>query len=236
MRLVEFHISIRFRFSVTKNDDPFVHIEPKPAELKLVTEIDRRRLLLGGAALTGATWVAPAVLALDHVAAATGSLGSVITGSSGVTFLDPPPASMALNVLESDVTTFVVAESECTVLPNDIVVNRSTPGSFSGNSNELTVIPAGTAVCSFFVSADRANSGSLIGSLTFANPILGLIYEVPQFNATTPVLGVPGMTYPTPNGAFIEGNDSFVLSTNSVEWTLAMGGVWSDVMRVVIAC
>ena len=71
---------------------------------------------------------------------------------------------------------------------------------------------------------------------TFANPILGLIYERPQFQATTPILGIPTLTYPTPNGAFIEGNDDFVLSTFTVEWDLAVGGVWSDVMRAIVAC
>lgn len=198
--------------------------------------MDRRRLLLGGAALTGTAWVAPSIVGIDRVAAATGSAGSVITASTGVTILDPPPASMALNVIESDTTTFVVAESECTVLPSDIVVNRASPGTFNGDSNELAVIPAGTAVCSFYVSADRATNGNLVGSLTFATPILGLIYELPQFQATTPILGIPGMAYPTENGAYIERNDDFVLSTFTVEWNFYMGGVWSDVMRVVIAC
>ena len=68
------------------------------------------------------------------------------------------------------------------------------------------------------------------------NPILGLIYERTQFQATTPVLGIPTLTYPTNNGAFIEGNDDFVLSTFTIEWDFSMGGVWSDVMRVVVAC
>ena len=199
-------------------------------------QLNRRRLVLGGVALSGTAWVAPSIVALDRVAAATGSAASLIAASRGVTILDPPPPSFALNVVESDTTTHVIAESPCTILPRDIVVNRSTPGSFNGGSNELTVIPAGTAVCSFYVHPDRATNGGLQGGLEFATPILGLIYERPQFDATTPILGVPGLDYPAPNGAFAEPHDLFELSANTVTWDVRMGGVWADVMRVIVAC
>ncbi len=201
-----------------------------------MSQVNRRSFLAGGAALSSAIWVAPSVASIDRIAAASGSAESLIIDSTGVTILDPAPSNMALNAFESDITTFVVPESGCVTLPTNIVVNRQTPGSFDGGSNELVTITAGTSVASFYIHADLANSGSLLGSLTFSSAILGLIYEAPQFQATTPILGCPGITYPTPAGAFIETNDDFVLTTNTISWNFAMGGVWSDVMRVIVAC
>ena len=193
----------------------------------------RRSMVVGGTATAVTAWVTPSILTLDSVAAASGSsLG--ITASTAVTLLDPAPASVRRNVMQSDTSTFVFAEPGCT-LTSDLVVNRQTPGTFNGNSNELAVIPAGTSVCSYIVHADRATNGTVSGSLTFAEPILGLIYEQPQFDASN-YLGFPTTTYPIENGEFIENNDDFVLSTNTVQWSMSMGGIWSDTMRVITAC
>ena len=42
------------------------------------------------------------------------------------------------------------------------------------------------------------------------------------------------MTYPTANGAFVEGNDDFTLAGNTLDFELYMGGNWSDVIRVLV--
>ena len=184
-----------------------------------------------------ALWAAPVVRQFDVVAAAAPSVPPpVIVSSTGITVLDPPPSSIDVNAMESDTTTWVIAEAECVTLTSDVVVNRASDGAFSGNSNEFAIIPAGTTVSSWIINADRATSGNIVGSITFSNDIVGLIYEAPEFAATTPTFEVVGMTYPSANGAFVEGNDSFILSGSTLDFDLTMGGNWSDVIRVLVAC
>jgi len=198
-------------------------------------ETSRRTLLLGGSAIAATTWIAPSVLTIDRVAAATASGGTCIVGSVGVTYYDPPPPSVEINALESNTTASVFAEGACVTLPNDIVVNRSTNGTFQGNSNQGSVIPSGTAVQTFIINGDRSTNGRLNGSITFNQPILGLIYRRDQFNATS-FLEAPGTAYPNVNAAFLEPSDRLTLATDTVTWELRMGGIWSDMIRVIVAC
>lgn len=144
-----------------------------------------------------------------------------------------------MNNFEDDTTTYVVAEADCTILPGGIVVNRSTPGMFnaSGPGTEQTTLPAGTAVCSFYVHADRATTGNLSGSLTFANPIEGIIYKKNEFDDTTPLLGI-GITYPTPATAFLERDDDLTLSADrlTLSWSMQINGNFMEAMRILVAC
>ncbi len=194
----------------------------------------RRRLTLAGGAVAASTWVAPSVLTLDRAAAASPS-GSGLIGMTGVTFYDPPPASVAMNVLQSDATASAFAESPCTVLTSALRVNRATPGSFGGGSNESALIPVGMSVCSWYLNADRSSNGRLQGSMTFSAPILGLIYLGGQLSSSS-WMEIPGTTYPSASGHPFEGNDSLTLSTNTVTWDAYMGGTYSDGMRIITAC
>ena len=205
-----------------------------------MSEIDRRRLLLGGSVVGATAWVAPSILSIDRVSAATGSLGSLITASQGVTILSPPYPDFTMNNFEDDTTTYVVPEAECTILPGGIVVNRSTPGIFdgSGPGTEQTTLPAGTAVCSFYVHADRDSTGNLSGSLTFTSQIVGVIYKKNEFDDTTPLLGIPGVTYPNPATAFLERDDTLTFSADrlTLSWSLQINGNFMEAMRILVAC
>lgn len=123
------------------------------------------------------------------------------------------------------------------MLANPITVNRSSPGLFNGNSNEATVIPAGTKICSYFVHGDRLNNnGRLTGAATFStNTILGLIYESAQFNATS-FLEVPGTNYAYDPA---EGGDNMTLDltpgSNTVTWDFLFGPV-TDQIRIITSC
>lgn len=198
----------------------------------------RRQLLASSAALAGTVWVTPSIVALDRVAAQTGSgVPEIPFLANGAVWADPPPTNLAIGATESDTDSPVFLEAGCEVLANPIVVNRSTAGSFNGNSNEATVIPAGTAIASYFVHGDRDNiPGFLTGSMTFANQmILGLIYETAQFNATS-FLEAPAVNYVYGPA---EGNDNMTLDltagANTVTWNLRFGGA-TDQIRVITTC
>lgn len=177
------------------------------------------------------------VLSLDHIAAASGSsVTNLIAGSTGVTILDPPPLSLEQNVIQSNNTTFLVPETDCFVLPSNVTVNIASDGTFLGGVNEGVVIPAGTAVCSFLLVADRSSNGTLSGSVTFTEDILGLIGLRPQFDASTPIFQLPNLTYPSASGVFLENNDDLTLTGSTLSWDMFMGGGFADAMRIIVEC
>lgn len=199
-----------------------------------------RRQIIAASAASAAVWSAPSVVALDRVAAATpsGCAPEVPTVDSGAMLIAPPP-ELAPNSssLDNNTTTFVFIESSCVVLDAPITVDRSTAGVFNGNSNQGATIPAGTKICSYIVHGDRLdNNGRLTGAAMFSiNPILGLIYEMATFNATS-FLEVPGTNYVY---GPMEGSDNMTLDltpgANRVTWDMRFGGV-TDQIRIITAC
>ena len=193
----------------------------------------RRDVLKGSAAV----WMAPTIISIAQGPPATGStIRPYIVSSQNVQVLDPPPPSIVRNVMESDSVSFVFQETTCAPTTQDVVVNRATDGLFLGNTSENAIIPAGTPVASFIVVVDRATNGVTLGSVTFSDPIAGLIYLKPQFDATTPLFGLAGTTYPNHNGTYFEGNDGLTLAGETFAWDAFMGGQWADVARVLVEC
>ena len=198
----------------------------------------RRHLLASSAAVAATAWVAPSVITLDRVAAAAVSGTAEIPQlGPGAAWFDPAPPNLAVGAVESDTETPVFLEVSCFELDAPIVVNRSTAGAFNGNSNQNTVIPAGTRIASYFAHGDKLTiPGRLTGSMTFTSQtILGLIYETAQFNATS-FLEIPGTNY-VYGGA--EGGDNMTLAltpgANTVTWDLNFGPV-TDQIRVITTC
>ena len=120
---------------------------------------------------------------------------------------------------------------------DNLIVDRTTAGTFNGNSNQNATIPSGTTICSYFVHGDRLdNNGQLTGALGFENStIIGLIYEVATLNDSA-FLRVPGTTYST--GA-MEGGDDMSLDltpgANVLRWEMTFGPV-VDQIRVITTC
>ena len=194
--------------------------------------LDRRGVLKGSTAL----WVTPSVVSFAAIATAMGStLRPYITSSENVLVIDPPP-SIKRNVQENDDDTFVFQETTCAPLAQDLVVDRASDGNFRGSSSEGATIPAGTLAAAFIVLVDRASSGRNVGSVSFSDPILGLSYRRPSFEAGTAQFGIPGLCYPTTTGTYFEGNDALTLAGDTFTWSAQMGGVWADVARVIVAC
>ena len=181
-------------------------------------------------------WATPVVRQLPVLPAAAGSTSPSVVSMTGTTLIDPPPPSVEMNVIQSNTTTWLIAEQECVTLSSAVTVNRVTNGSFNGGSNEMATIPAGTTLSSFLLNADRSSNGDLVGSISFSSPIIGLIYELPQMTASNPTLGVSGMVYPTQTAAYVETNDDFTLSGGTLTWDMAMGGAYSDLVRILVEC
>lgn len=190
--------------------------------------------------LSTTAWIAPSVLALDRVAAATGSVATDIPVASGGATYITPPATIAEGTpgLDSNTNTWVFQEVGPFTLTAGLAVNRVSAGSgFTGNSNENATIPAGTQICSFYVHGDRLDdNGTLTGTMTFGNAsIIGLIYRTAQLNSST-YLQAPGTTY---FNAPMEVSDLMWLDltpgANSLRWSMRFGPAL-DGIRVITNC
>jgi len=156
-----------------------------------------------------------------------------------------PPPSVQLNALESNQSAFFFAERVSSVLPSAIAVDATLPGTYdSVGSLTLGTIPAGTVVDSFLLHADPfdPNNGVFYsGSVSFLNPILGVIALSGSLDQTDVILGAPGTLYPVvgsePARGFELGSpDMFVISPDgkTLSFTTAAGGA-DDQLRIVTA-
>lgn len=201
----------------------------------------RRKLLSSSAALATTAWVAPSIVALDSVAAATPSdtVCELPEVFGGAILHEPPPPDLSIGgPLDSNTNTHVFRETVAPVLlAAGLTVDRTTAGTFNGNSNQNATIASGTTICSYLVHGDRLdNSGRLQGGLSFgSSTIIGLIYETATLNASS-FLRAPGVIYST--GA-MEGGDNMSLDltpgANTLRWDMQFGPV-VDQIRVITSC
>ena len=159
------------------------------------------------------------------------------TVADGARLIDPPASMLEGGPLDSDDTTWVWAEQGPVVLEQALTVNRSSPGDFTGRTNENVLVPAGTRVCSYRIWADRLDDdGRLRGSLRFADSaILGVIHRTNEIRASDVLLpaGIRSTVGP------LEGSDRVSLTRDqdgtSLTWDLRLvGGL--DGIRVLTDC
>jgi sugar lactone lactonase YvrE len=182
-----------------------------------------------------------------------GSAGGLVTAfvtavtappSAAVLKITPPP-SVQLDGLESNQSAFFFAERVSFVLPSAIAVDASSPGTYN-SFGSLTpgIIPAGTVVDSFFLHADPfdPNNGVFYsGSLSFDNPILGVIALSGGLDQTDAILGAPGTLYPIPGseparGFELGSPDMFVISADRKTLTFSNAAAGADdQLRIVTA-
>jgi hypothetical protein len=155
------------------------------------------------------------------VAASASPAGAAIISISGDVALVPAPASVALDVFESNDDLFVFAEQQNVLLASDLRVNFTAPG-FYDDRNDLPdpvpTIAAGTAVDSYFVHADPEGRGiSYVGSITFDTNVLGVILGGVLLDESDGVVGAVGTTYEADffgagRGLALSGEDTIELS------------------------
>jgi hypothetical protein len=145
--------------------------------------------------------------------AAPESYAEIQGTSGGVVQIEPPPSVM-IGDLESDTEIRAFDELQNLLLPEDVAVNISSPGTYD-DPDDLTpaTLAAGTSVCSHFLHADRVGNEASVrvqGSVTFSSEILGVIVLDTELNASDGILGLPGTQYPT-------GSDTRDLELSSTE-------------------
>ena len=131
-----------------------------------------------------------AVIAIG-LAASTASANIVATGLDAVQFV---PTNVQLDQTQSDVRIIAFTErAQCVTLMNDLTVD-----------NDM-VIPKFTRVKPHFIHADPFTALLLDGRVLFDTQILGVISTSGALDATDPLFGRPGVTYPVPGMEMFRG-------------------------------
>jgi hypothetical protein len=124
------------------------------------------------------------------------------------------------DALESDTTAYAFTERAILELAAPVNVSTQASGTYT-LAAQLTPasIAAGTLVSSFLLHTDRASTTTnYIGSITFANPILGVIVTNAALNNTGAVFAAPGTTCDTTSRGLelngMGGGDVFTISSD----------------------
>lgn len=120
---------------------------------------------------------------------------------------------------ESDDTVFVFSESVI-VLDSDTTIDG-------------TVVPAGTAVCSYIVWYDPVSNNDVAATIDFGAPIIGGARSATELAASNE-FAAPGITYDYSRAW--EGDDEFVVSGNSLGITPYAVAGNADMLRVFTNC
>jgi hypothetical protein len=187
-------------------------------------------------------WNAVRSVGLGLFGLALTASGSTLVSTTGqVTVLGTPPADVASGGLQSNTTAYVFQESMLT-LTSDLDVDVSTPGVYTTVSS-LTpgTIDAGTSIVSYMLESQPSSVPPLPddyrtyqGSLTFDEPILGLIVETTSLNNTDALLGAPGTTYPPPSDIYsgldlnTPGCKGSSCGDDAVTWTITGNTIYFD--------
>ncbi len=143
---------------------------------------------------------------------------AAIINTFGAAVVVSPPADVRLDQTTSDTEALVFAEQQNFLLANPLNVNHSLPGSSVGHAQHSPLqIPAGTAVDSYYVHFDPVGvaSGDIntVGSVSFDQDILGVIYGRYTMLSNSDFLGAPGTLYPTGfDERALTGEDTITLS------------------------
>ncbi len=150
------------------------------------------------------------IIALLAVALSAEGAAAGIVGTTGHAQVVAAPPSVVPPAFAEDGVVHVFVEQTDVPLPMDVTVDMTTH--FSGYDplvgRSLGTIPMGTVVSSYYVHYDPTGGGEVLGSVSFAEPILGVIAEGdesccqatvdPPGDTLGPsnVLGAPGTLYP----------------------------------------
>ena len=180
--------------------------------------------------------------------ACASTLQAGVVATSGDVVLEPPPRSVKVNEYESNAAIRMFAEQADIVLPVEVSVDISLPGTCDESADVTPdVISAGTVVSSYFLHFDPdTETISLEGTATFDETILGLIVYHGGLNASDGILGadrspLEGTHYPVNiyRGFAFQGDgctacDSVILSSDRRSISVhVQGGGAVDQLRVI---
>ncbi|PKB79876.1 MAG: hypothetical protein BZY88_10825 [SAR202 cluster bacterium Io17-Chloro-G9] len=110
-----------------------------------------------------------------------------------VELLTAPPAGVALHQLKSNSKIFVFDELQGVTLTSDVAVDIGT-----------NPVPDGTKVNSHYIHFDPFETTTLSGTITYNNPIIGVIVNGSKLNASDDALGIPTTNYRLPAGSEVD--------------------------------
>lgn len=170
-----------------------------------------------------------------------------LIGSTGtVSVIAPPPSVVVNSGLESNTLTYFFTEQQNLVLPSDVAVDITTPGTYNSIAS-LTpgTVATGTDVDSYYLHTDPvgqpATPINYVGSVTFDTQILGVIVLDSEFNASNGVLGAAGTLYSASEQGLELGppggnNDSVVVSADGKTLSFNLGtSTEADDIRIITA-
>ena len=171
------------------------------------------------------------------------TVAEVVSISGATTLLDPAPASVATDVLESDTEIFLFVERQNSPLSSNLAAVLASPGlSFSGTALPSTaIISAGTAVDSYLFHADKVGSAGAItvsGTASFDSDILAVIVRTGTLAASDPVIGSPTTAYSTATNRGLENVDDVVTISSdlrSIEVQFFHGQVEDEIRVITVA-
>jgi hypothetical protein len=171
------------------------------------------------------------------------AFSGIVSFTPPVTLIPAPPDARVNSVLESNTVAPLFVEMTGRTLTAALTVDFNTPGTFNSTPvGALPAIAAGTTVDSYYfvtdpVGADLSNPRNFAGSITFDEPVLGVIVLDPEFASSNAALGHPGTLY-SPSGVGFElgAPDQFTLSADrrTIAFSL-QSSTAADDMRIITA-
>ncbi len=128
------------------------------------------------------------------------------------------PINVTPGVVQSNFVN-VFAEKDGIKLADRLILDHVKTGLVDQNSDLVPgFVPEGVTVDSFFIHFDPTGTKSREGYAEFDQEIIGVIIDNNNFNASTPILGIPTNIYGTASGAY-----GLELSANDERFEIAGG-------------
>ena len=150
----------------------------------------------------------------------------IISVTGDIQQIAAPPGSVLLDQLTSNRKMFLFEEQQGLALPGDVRVNISSAGTYGPAPLTPADILAGTPVNTYLVHSDtrRGRNQEYDGSVTFGNPVLGVITRTGRLEDTDSFLGAPGTIYSQRVNAsgleLVDGQDWVELSADMLTVTM----------------
>ncbi len=177
-------------------------------------------------------------LALVAAAATPARAGLILAGQ--ITQISPPANDIQGSDPQSNTTAFIWNERTALTLSSNVAVDMAMPGmSDSGNNYQPSAgtVAAGTRVDTYLLHADPVGAGGQTYdfSVTFDQPILGIIDTISGLAGTDSMLGSPATIYPgASTDRALESADTLVWASNDLTLHLATSS-FVDEVRVLVA-
>jgi hypothetical protein len=161
---------------------------------------------------------------------------AVLAAKGDIQSLSDSPASVVLDVSESDDWVAFFREQRNYELPADLDVDIVDPGRVNGDLPlSPGIIPAGTRVDSYFLHCDPETSKDRWkGTVTFDREILGIVVRTARLIDTNDELGALGTSYETRSVLEYQAEDVVELHSDrhsvSIDWFSTIG---VDQIRVI---